>query len=114
MVRVFALVFLAILVGAVVLVTWRSLWIRRRYNASFDQVFGDLPQRPTLKCEGSYGFPYFTVTFATRRDLLDAKNEGLTEQFATLIGTQFADWGDERNRFDARRAIHYTSQEDPF
>ena len=103
---------LAITVLVIVVLVFRSISKQRtreqQYWAAFESVFSSLPATPKYEQRYSYGYPAFTVTFASKPDLDENRTNGLTERFTKRIGELCKDSGSKKHPFDAERAIWFT------
>ena len=63
---------------------------------------------PHLKEGGSYGFPTFTLTFASEAELKQAEESGRIAAFKKTIQSYYAHMGSKGNPFDADRAVWAT------
>ena len=63
---------------------------------------------PELKVVHMYGFPAFTLTFASEEALQQAEASGGIASFRQTIQDLYGHAGSKRNSFDEKRAIHAT------
>ena len=70
----------------------------------------DYPE-PKLKTATSYGFPTFTLTFATEEALKAAQTEGRLGAFKYSISELYGHCGSVSNPFDAARAVRATFED---
>jgi hypothetical protein len=63
---------------------------------------------PKLVIGGRYGFPAFTLTFATEAALAQAEHAGCIDAFKKKLQVRYADSGTKESPFDAEFAVHLT------
>lgn len=82
---------------------------KARLLAAFRVAFQDFNfPKPTLQMGTSYGYPTFTITFATEEDLKSAQADGRLGHFKHSISELYGHCGSENNPFDASRAVWAT------
>ncbi|MBN8458457.1 MAG: hypothetical protein J0M04_11535 [Verrucomicrobia bacterium] len=82
---------------------------KARLMVAFRAAFTDLDYpEPILKTGSSYGYPTFTITFATEDDMKTAQADGLLGIFKRSISELYGHCGSESNPFDASRAVWAT------
>jgi hypothetical protein len=82
---------------------------KERLMVAFKAAFGDFNGRdPKLKTGSSFGFPTFTLTFASEEDLKTAQVEGRVGLFKYSISELYGHCGSSSNPFDAARAVWAT------
>jgi hypothetical protein len=82
---------------------------KARLMVAFRAAFGDFDYpEPKLKTGTSYGFPTFTLTFATEEGLKAAQAEGRLGTFKYSISDLYGHCGSSSNPFDAARAVWAT------
>lgn len=87
----------------------RSRREKARLVVAFRAAFRDLDYpEPTLKTGSSYGFPTFTITFATEDNMKTAQRDGRLGIFKRSISELYGHCGSESNPFDASRAVWET------
>lgn len=63
---------------------------------------------PQLKDGSSYGFPSFTLTFASEAELRQAEAQGCIAAFKDAVQTVYGHTGSKRNPFSADQAVWAT------
>lgn len=82
---------------------------KSRLNVAFKTAFGDFDYpEPKLKIGTSYGFPTFTLTFATEEFLKAAQKEGRLGIFKYSISELYGHCGSASDPFDPARAVWAT------
>ncbi len=82
---------------------------KARLMVAFRAAFGDFDYpEPKLKTGTSYGYPTFTLTFATEEGLKAAQTEGRLGIFKYSISELYGHCGSESNPFDPARAVWAT------
>lgn len=82
---------------------------KARLMVAFKAAFGDFDYpEPKLKTGTSYGFPTFTLTFATEEALKAAQTDGRLGIFKYSISELYGHCGSASNPFHAARAVWAT------
>ena len=107
--KIFTLSVIALVVVAAVLRSRKRQKVQQQeYKDAFDSVFAELSAMPNYEQTYSYGYPAFTVTFATESDLEECNSLGLTKRFSEKISELCGGSGSKKHPFDAKRAIWFT------
>ena len=109
----------ALCVGAcllVALLAFGEFALRRRRakrDVALKFIFQDFDGAfPSVKESSHYGYPSFTITFASKAELDRAEKEGLVARFIGSIQEIYAKCGTRRNPFSAERAVWATYESD--
>ena len=81
---------------------------QQRYKEVFESVFANSSTKPKYEQEYSYGYPAFTLTFASKAELDEAVSGKITDLFSQRIGEVCRNTGSKKHPFDAERAIWLT------
>jgi hypothetical protein len=85
--------------------TWHSRREAKRYRQLFDEVFEPTKSGPTLKLNSQYGYPAFTVLFATPDEMAKQERVVQINAFKTQIQKLCGHIGSDSRPFDAAIAV---------
>jgi hypothetical protein len=82
--------------------------LRKASEAAAASVYASSSSMPTLEVNYSYGYPAFTVTFATKPALKAAADAGLNESFKREIDSLCKGRGPKARPFTAEQGVFFT------
>ena len=76
-------------------------------NGELQRAFAGYDPVPTLKVSYPYGYPAFTLGFASKAESVRAAASGAVDRFKRHMQLVCADSGTKENRFDIERAVDF-------
>lgn len=104
----------ALVAFALLFVVWfvhgsvRHKQLKKASESTFHRVYAAFHELPKLEISNSYGYPAFSVTFASKAVRQEAADAGLNEQFLQEIGQLCKGMGPRSSPFDANQAVFFT------
>jgi hypothetical protein len=89
---------------------FRESRLHKTHLRLLDLAFEDYEHgKPTLEEGGHYGFPTFTLIFASRAKMRIAEEDGRIDRFREHLQHMYGHLGRKDNRFNAHLAVSITS-----